>query len=154
MKRIVIISTFFLLVMAMPLQAQNSKNDSPDAIVGTYRVTHDDDVSKVRVYKCKDGSYGAQCIYLQDSIDKKTGKVRLDEKNPDKSLRNVPCNRVVIIRGLTYNAKKRRWDGGKIYDPTRGIRVSCTCEFMPDGRLKLRGSVLGIGESVYWLPIR
>ncbi len=153
MKRL---STIVLLLFVgyTSLYAQNSLNDRPDAIVGTYRVEHDGEVSKVRMYKCKDGSYGAQCIYLQDSIDKKTGRLRLDTKNPDKSLRNVPNNRVVILRGLTYNAKKRRWDGGKIYDPTRGIRVSCTCEFMPDGRLKLRGSVLGIGESVYWLPIR
>ena len=28
-----------------------------------------------------------------------------------------------------------------------------TAVFLPDGRLKLRGSVLGIGESIYWAPV-
>ena len=142
-----------LLAVVAGLHAQNGLNGSPDAVVGIYRVEHDGDVSRVRVYKCKDGSYAAQCIYLKDSVDKKTGRLRLDTKNPDKSLRNVPCNRVVILRELRYNAKKRRWDGGRIYDPTRGIRAHCTCEFEPDGRLRLRGSVLGIGETIYWIKL-
>ncbi len=142
-----------LLAVVAGLHAQNGLNGSPDAVVGIYRVEHDGDVSRVRVYKCKDGSYAAQCIYLKDSVDKKTGRLRLDTKNPDKSLRSVPCNRVVILRELRYNAKKRRWDGGRIYDPTRGIRAHCTCEFEPDGRLRLRGSVLGIGETIYWIKL-
>ena len=142
-----------LFVGLAGLHAQNSLNGKPDAVVGTYRVVHDGEVSKVRVYKCSDGSYAAQCIYLQDSIDKKSGKIRLDTKNPDKNLRNVPCNKIVILRDLRYNAKKQRWDGGRIYDPTRGIKAQCTCEFMPDGRLKLRGSVLGIGETIYWIKL-
>ena len=84
-------STLLLLmiIMVATMQAQNSFNSKPDAIVGTYRVVHDGEVSKVRVYRCSDGSYAAQCIYLQDSIDKKTGKLRLDSKNPDKNLRTV-----------------------------------------------------------------
>ena len=148
-------STLLLLMIitVATMQAQNSFNSKPDAIVGTYRVVHDGEVSKVRVYRCGDGSYAAQCIYLQDSIDKKTGKLRLDSKNPDKNLRTVPCNKVVILRALRYNAKKQRWDGGRIYDPTRGIKAHCTCEFEPDGRLKLRGSVMGIGETIYWIKL-
>ena len=152
MKRLFAL-VLLLFVVFSALHAQSSLNSIPDAIVGIYWVVHDEDVSKVRVYKCTDGSYAAQCIYLRDTIDKKTGKIRLDTKNPDKSLRNVPCNRIVILRNLRYNAKKQRWDGGRIYDPTRGIKVQCTCEFTSDGRLKLRGSVLGIGETRYWIKM-
>ncbi len=108
MKKIFVFSILLLGLVAMPLQAQNSKNENSDAIVGVYKVNHDGEVSKVRVYKTADGSYEAQCIYLQDSLDKKTGKLRVDEKNPDKSLRTVPCNKVVILRALRYNAKKQR----------------------------------------------
>ena len=133
--------------------AQNSKNNQPDAIVGVYRVEHGDQLSKVRVYKDRDGSYAAQCIWLRDSIDPATGKLITDTKNPDKSLRNTPCNRIIIIRNMRYNSKKQRWEDGKIYDPTRGIKANCTCEFLQDGRLKVRGSILGIGESVYWQPL-
>ena len=70
----------------------------------------------------------------------------------------IPASRVTTISrlklsnftGLKYNAKKHRWDGTKIYDPQRGIRASLTVEFTEEGQLKLRGSILGIGESVYW----
>ena len=152
MKRV--LSILLLLVATASLWTQNDLNSHPDAIIGTYWLEHEGEVSKVRVFKCKDGTYSAQCIYLQDSIDKKTGKLRMDTKNPDKSLRNIPSNRTIILRGLCYNAKRLRWDSGRIYDPTRGIRVQCTCEFMPDGRLRVRGSLLGIGQSIYWRPIR
>ena len=143
-----------MLVATTSLWAQDGLNGNPDAIIGTYWLNHEGDVSKVRMFKCKDGTYAAQCIYLQDSIDKKTGKVRLDTKKPDKSLRHVPCNRVIILRDLRYNAKKQRWEGGRIYDPRRGLRAQCTCVFMPDGRLKMRGSLLGIGETIYWQPVK
>ena len=53
------------------------------------------------------------------NIDPATGKKILDAKNPDKSLRNTPCDQIVIFNGLKYNASKRQWDGGKIYDPQR-----------------------------------
>lgn len=151
MKQIVLF--ILMAVLICPAMAQNKKNSNPDAIVGTYSVEHAGQQSKVRVYKDKDGEYTAQCIWLLDSINSETGKLRTDTKNPDKSLRNTPCNRIIIFRHMQYNSKKNRWDDGKIYDPTRGISANCTCEFLPDGRLKVRGSVLGIGESVYWKPL-
>ena len=151
MKKIVLLLLTTLLLY--PIMAQNSKNSRPYAIVGTYRVAHGGQLSKVRVYKEKNGDYTAQCIWLRDSIDPATGKLITDTKNPDKSLRNTPCNRIIIIRNMRYNSKKHRWEDGKIYDPTRGIKANCTCECLQDGRLKVRGSVLGIGESVYWQPL-
>ena len=146
---ILLLTTLFLC----PAMAQNSKNSRADAIVGTYRVEHAGQQSKVRVYKEKNGDYTAQCIWLRDSIDPATGKLITDSKNPDKSLRNTPCNRIIIFRNMQYNSKKQRWEDGKIYDPTRGIVANCTCEFLQDGRLKVRGSILGTGESVYWQPL-
>ena len=148
------VASFILILSTMAMaQAQNSLNSNPDAIVGTYHIEHKGHVSRVRIYKCTDGTYGAQCIYLKDSINPKTGKLLTDVKNPNKALRNTPCNRNTILRGLRYNADKKRWEKGNIYDPTRGIYARCTCEFTADHKLKLRGSVLGIGETVYWQPL-
>ena len=139
------VASFILILSTMAMaQAQNSLNSNPDAIIGTYHIEHKGHVSRVRIYKCTDGTYGAQCIYLKDSTD---------VKNPNKALRNTPCNRNTILRGLRYNADKKRWEKGNIYDPTRGIYARCTCEFTADHKLKLRGSVLGIGETVYWQPL-
>ena len=72
-------------------------------------------------------------------------------KNPDRSLRSVPIDEVVLFSGLRFNEKKNCWDGTKIYDPTRGIRANVSCTLIDGGKtLRLRGSVLGIGETVEW----
>ena len=103
--------------------AQNSKNNQPDAIVGVYRVEHGDQLSKVRVYKDRDGSYAAQCIWLRDSIDPNTGKLVTDTKNPDKSLRNTTCNKIIIVQRMSYNKKKCCWEDGNIYKRKRGMKA-------------------------------
>lgn len=124
-------------------------DEHPDDIVGVYHVAHQNEESKVRIYRLPDGTYSAQVMWIRDSLDR-NGRLRLDEKNPDRSLRSVPCNRIMIMSGLTYNSGKERWEGGKIYDPTRGIRANVSCDFDPDGRLRVRGSLLGISQTIFW----
>jgi DNA invertase Pin-like site-specific DNA recombinase len=82
------------------------------------------------------------------------GNKRLDTKNPDKSLRNTPCDRIILFSGLQYNADKKCWDGTKIYDPQRGIKARLTVTFEKDGRLRLKGSVFAFSESVYWKKVQ
>lgn len=62
--------------------------------------------------------------------------------------------KVVLFDGLQYNAQDKTWGGTKIYDPQRGINAKVTASFEKDGTLKLRGTVLGIGESAYWKRIK
>ena len=91
---------------------------------------------------------------LEDTLDPKTGKKALDVKNPDKSLRNTPCDRIVLIQNIKYIPAKKVWGDAKIYDPQRGLKANVTAQFLPDGRLSLKGTVLGIGETVYWTPVK
>lgn len=149
MKKIVVL----LLLLPCLCMAQHAKNNSANSIVGLYQVSHGGEKSKVRVTRAQDGSYTAVCIWLQDSLDAKTGKLRTDIKNPDKSLRSTPCNRVVIFKGIRYDAKKKAWNGGKVYDPTRGLNANCSCEFDKSGKLKVRGSLMGISETLIWTPL-
>lgn len=129
--------------------AQNTLNNRADAIVGTYSGMQGSDRFRAKITKFDDGTYRAQVIWLEHDRDDKGNKI-LDKKNPDKSLRNIPADRIVLFSGLRYNVKEHRWDGTKIYDPQRGIRAKMTAEFMADGRLKIKGSLMGISESVYW----
>ena len=55
---------------------------------------------------------------------------------------------------MQYNPQKKQWDKGRIYDPNRGIKVSCTARFSANGSLIIRGSVLGIGESITWVRMK
>ena len=126
-------------------------DEKPDDIVGVYHVSHGGEESRVRVFRLEDDSYSAQVVWVRDSLDR-DGNIRLDEKNPDKSLRSVPCNRLMIMSGLKYDTVKSRWAGGKIYDPTRGLRANVVCDFKSADTLAVRGSLpkpkSGCGEMV------
>ena len=58
--------------------------------------------------------------------------------------------KTVLFKGLAYDKDKKQWSGAKIYDPDRGISVKMTAKFENAGTLTIRGTVLGIGESVNW----
>ena len=61
---------------------------------------------------------------------------------------------IVIVKGLKYEAAKKRWGGAKIYDPTKGLQVNATAEFETADKLKLRGTILGVGVTLYWTRIQ
>lgn len=137
------------LLCITPVMAQNTMNDKADNILGTYVAKQGDDNFKAKIVKLTDGTYRGQIIWLENDKDAKGNKI-LDSKNPDKSLRSKPADQAVLFSGLKYDAKKHCWNDTKIYDPQRGLRANMTAEFTADGRLKIKGSLLGISETVYW----
>ena len=153
MKRFVIALAAVLFAM-LPASAQSAKNSAADNIIGKYESVQGTDAYKVEVTKNADGTYKAQIYWMKDPSDPKTGKKALDVKSPDKGLRNTPCDRIVLIQNLKYIPAKKVWGDAKIYDPQRGLKANVTAQFLPDGRLSLKGTVLGIGETVYWTPVK
>ncbi|MBR4810038.1 MAG: DUF2147 domain-containing protein [Bacteroidales bacterium] len=145
MKRILMTLAAALLCTLSAL-AQNEKADN---IIGKYICGTGKDAYKVEITKQADGNYKCQMLWLADPLDE-NGNISLDTKNPDKSLRNVPIDKVVLFKDLKYNAEKKHWGDTKIYDPDRGIKVKVTINFDDPKTLKVRGTVLGIGETVTW----
>ena len=147
MKRLVFI--LMALICASPMVAQSVLNDKADNIVGTYSGKQGADRFRAKIVKLTDGTYRGQVIWMERDKDAKGNKI-LDTKNPDKNLRSKPADQVVLFSGLKYDSKKHCWNDTKIYDPQRGLKASMTAEFVADGRLRIKGTVLGIGESVFW----
>lgn len=139
-------------MFSLPSFAQGI-NDRADNIIGEYLTDRGGSKSKVRITKNADGSYNAQVFWVENPLDK-NGQKRKDVKNPDKSLRNVDIDQVVIVKGLRYDAEDKQWGGAKMYDPTKGIRVNATAEFETADKLKLRGTILGMGVTLYWTRIK
>ena len=133
--------------------AQNALNNNGDNIVGTYEGLQNGDRFRAKIEKLKDGTYRGQMLWLENDKDA-DGNKRLDEKNPDKSLRSTPADRIVVFSGLKYDAKKKEWNDTKIYDPQRGVRAKMTACFDKDGSLAITGSVLMIRETVHWKKIQ
>ena len=148
----IIVALICAVFCATPMNAQ-SKKDNPDSMVGKYLTDRGGSKSKVRVTKSADGTYSAQVFWVEKPYDDK-GNKRKDVKNPDKSLRNVDIDQVVIVKGLKYNASEKTWGDAKIYDPSKGIRVNVTAEFEDAKKLKLRGTIFGIGTTLYWTRIQ
>ena len=147
-----IVAIICALAFAMPSFAQGL-NDKADNIIGEYQTDRGGSKSKIRVTKNANGTYNAQLYWVENPTDK-NGNKRKDVKNSDKALRNVDIDQVVIVKGLKYEADKKRWGGAKIYDPTKGLRVNATAEFESADKLKLRGTILGVGVTIYWTRIK
>lgn len=101
-----ILSVLLALAGICPLVVQNAPGIKADSIVGAYISRQNNDRFKVRVSRQDDGTYKAQVFWVENDRDKDGNKI-LDRKNPDKSLRNTPCDRIVLFSGLRYNAKER-----------------------------------------------
>ena len=149
MKRIITTLAVALLCAGMAF----AQNDKADNIIGKYSGGEGKDAYKVEITRSADGTYQAKLFWLADPLDK-NGNRALDTKNPDKSLRSTPMDQVVLIPDLKYNPEKQQWGDSKIYDPDRGIKVKATAKFENPGALVVRGTVLGIGESVTWTRLQ
>ncbi|MCQ2184273.1 MAG: DUF2147 domain-containing protein [Bacteroidales bacterium] len=131
--------------------AQSALNDNPDTILGTFLVPDPGNDSHVTFTKNEKGGYDCRIVWMENAIDPSTGKPWLDVKNPDKSLRTRTCMGLALIENIKYDSAKKQWSGAKVYDPNRGINANATIKFTEDGRLCLKGTILGIGETVYWI---
>ena len=148
LKKIIILITLLMAILA-PMAAQNALNNSADNIVGTYSGKQGDDPFRVKIVRLADGTYRGQIVWMERDRDAQGNKI-LDKKNPDKTLRNKPADRIVIFSGLRYDSKEHCWNGTKIYDPQRGLRAKMEARFTADGQLRVKGTLMGISESVYW----
>ncbi len=140
------------IMFAIPTFAQEI-NKNGDEIIGEYLTDRGGSKSKVRVTKAEDGTYTAQLFWVQNPLDK-NGNKRKDVKNPDKNLRNVDIDKVVVIKGLKFDKSEGEWNGTKIYDPSKGIRVDVEAEFVDTKKLKLFGNIWGIGTTIYWTKLK
>ena len=80
----------------------------------------------------------------------------LDTNNPVDSLKSRKLYGVTLIYGLVYDAKKNRWDGGRIYNPENGKTYFCNCILMANGTQLLFRGYLGVsilGETRTWTRV-
>jgi len=134
------INIFFLLI-AIFCQSQS------DDILGIW--LEEEKQSKIEIYKKNNRFYG-KIIWLKEPLDE-YGKIKLDKKNPNTSLRKNPINGLVIMKDLKY-IKKGEWSNGEIYDARSGKTYSLEVYMKKKNKLDLRG-YLGFtlfGKTTSW----
>ena len=142
MKKLVIL--ILLGVYAVSGFAQEA-----DKIVGIW--WNDEKTTKIEVKKV-DGKYIGTIVYM---IPEKyeNGQPPKDDENPDPALRTRSIVGLQILKGFVYDAKKKEWSKGTIYDPKSGNTYDCFAWLEDDDLLKLKGFVAGIrllGRSSEW----
>lgn len=123
-----------------------------DRIVGVYKAVEDGHESKVEFTRQPDGSYRGQIVWLLEP-NNPDGTPKLDVKNPDQKKRSTRADRVVVVEGVKYDAEKGVWNGGRVYDPTKGKSYKVEVSFDDDRTLRVKGSLMGFSRSVYWTKI-
>lgn len=108
-----------------------------------------DEDAKVTVYQEGDRFFG-KVTWLKNPTDD-NGKPRVDEENPKADRRTRPIMGLVLLEDFRFDSGE--WKGGSIYDPKNGKTYDCYMALMDDGRLKIRGFVMGmraLGRTTYW----
>ncbi len=79
--------------------------------------------------------YKAKIVWVAD----KAPESRIDDKNPDASLRARKVIGMDVLDGFTYNEAEASWEGGHIYDATSGKTWSATAHLDGQEKLVVRG---------------
>jgi uncharacterized protein (DUF2147 family) len=77
----------------------------------------------------------------------------VDANNPVDSLKNRKLSGATLIYGLVYDAKKNRWNGGRVYNPENGKTYFCYCMFSSAGTQLFFRGYLGVsilGRTQTW----
>jgi uncharacterized protein (DUF2147 family) len=135
-----------ILLMACLLFTASLVFSQADKIVGIWMPAKG--TSQVRIFKATNGKYYGKVEWLD------TDKDKLDVENPDVSLRSKKILGLMILKDFAYNADKKRWEGGTVYDPDNGKTYDCFLWFNSDDKkMTLKGYVLGmkfIGRAEDW----
>ena len=141
---------FAICLFSLPTALPQEK---ADRILGVYSVIELDtkEESKVKIFKGEDGKYYGQVIWLKKP-NFPDGTPKRDIKNPDPKLRNTPGDKILLMKGFSYDPAKEEWKDGTIYDPVHGKTYSCYLKFESDTKLKVRGyiGIPALGKSMYW----
>lgn len=140
MKKLIAIITVFFGTATMA-SASNS-----DDIVGIWLSASGE--GKIQIYKEGDRYFGK--LYWMKEPNGPKGNPKLDNNNPDPTLRNKPLLGLVILKNFRYNDGE--WSGGLIYDPKNGKEYKSYIKLKDPQTLSLRGyiGISLLGRTELW----
>ena len=95
--------------------------------------------AKIQINKNND-IFSGEIVWLEKPKDE-NGEWRLDTENPDESLRNRKKLGLQILHNLTWDADKKEWNNGDIYDAREGDTYSLFAKLKNENTLDLRGYI-------------
>lgn len=143
MKSIVVFASLFLLAELGYSQI------TPEMILGVWIPKKGD--SHVKIEKIGSKYYG-KVIWLKNPNEKDNSGPDLDDKNPDKALRNVPIMGLRVLKDFSYEGNGV-FKGGTAYDPNNGKTYCGKITILNNNEIDMRGSICGfsiLGRTETW----
>ncbi len=144
----IILPLLFLFVALVSF----APKDNPDAVIGTW--LNGTKRGHIQVYK-QGGTYFGKIVWMTEPIDPKTGKPRLDVKNPDEKRQKRPLMNLPIMYNFKYDGANV-WSDGKIYDPESGKEYNCKMTLKDPNTLDVRGymGISLLGKTQTWTRVK
>ncbi|HSV75618.1 MAG TPA: DUF2147 domain-containing protein [Bacteroidales bacterium] len=139
----------FLLLAFVMFFVANAFSQA-DQIVGIWLTA--EGTSQIEISKAPNGQYVGRIVWMEEPLNEQ-GRPKVDEDNPNAALRTRPLQNLQILQGFTYNANRREWSGGTIYDPEEGKTYDAVMRLEGNNTLVLRGFVMGmrmLGRNSTW----
>lgn len=136
--------TLLIFCFTLFAQAQNKK------IIGIW--WNQEKTSRVEVFEENNKFFG-KVVWLESNKNKDGSSPRTDYNNPKTELQKNKLIGTRILKNLQWDADDNEWTKGEIYDPKTGKTYSCYAVLQNDGKLFIKGFVLGmsfIGKSTLW----
>lgn len=144
---------FALLLVSCISIACLRAQDPADKIIGIYYVKDDQspEEAKIKIYKTTAGTYAGRMVWVKNPTFK-DGTPKRDIMNPDPEKRNTPADQIQMLSHFRYDAAKKEWVDGTIYDPVHGKTYKCKMWFNGDKILKIRGfvGIPAFGRTMTW----
>lgn len=129
-----LISSIILLFTCI-VNAQNTVAPA-DRICGQW-MSSDKNLT-VNVYH--DGSvYKGKVVWFKADDNSKTMEEWTDKHNPDPKLRSRKLLGLLVLNNLTYNARSKTWEGGKIYESRSGKTWDAAVKLVADDQMRVTG---------------
>ena len=106
--------------------------------------------ARVKIEKIGTKYYG-KIVWLKEPDDPETMQPKVDSKNPDASVRNVPLKGYRLLKDFTYSGNSQ-WENGTIYDPENGSTYKCIIKMTDANTLDIRGfiGIEALGRTDVW----
>jgi len=139
-----------LLFVAIAMLLMANVFGQADQVIGIWLTEEGN--SQIEITKTPNGQFAGRIVWMEEPLDEQ-GKPKVDKENPNAALRNRPLQNLMILQGFTYNANRREWSGGTIYDPKEGKTYDAVMRLDGNNTLVLRGFVMGmrmLGRNSAW----
>lgn len=139
-----------LLFVAIAMLLMGNVFGQADQVIGLWLTEEGN--SQIEITKTPNGQFAGRIVWMEEPLDEQ-GKPKVDKENPNAAMRNRPLQNLMILQGFTYNANRKEWSGGTIYDPKEGKTYDAVMRLDGNNTMVLRGFVMGmrmLGRNSAW----